>query len=219
VSERPSSGKLVSAEQLTELIETERAQIGSEIHDGLLPLIFAASAATGGVLQELADDDPLRPRLQQIADWLTESMTTGRQLLWHVYPPELSGIPWTKAARDSLERSLAGQPTSMRWDLYDKLASATPTLSLTAYRIVVEAVRNASTNGKASEVWIRGTAQDNQWVIVIRDNGSGFDPDSIADDRYGIRSMKARAKLVGGNLEIKSQAGDGTTVTARLPSK
>jgi signal transduction histidine kinase len=214
--------------RLTELVELERAQIGSEIHDGLLPLIFAASASASSLLLDTSIDEGLRGRLQQIADWLAEAMATGRRMLTQIYPPELQGVPWSQAAKDALDRFLASASSQehsasqqsstprLHWDLESELETASADLSLIAYRIVVEAVRNAIHHGKATDVSIRGRAEGDTWTIVIHDNGAGFDPDTIADDRFGIRSMRCRAALADGKLQIDSQPGRGTTVTVQL---
>ena len=72
-----------------QLIETERAQIGNEVHDQLLPLVFAASATLESISRQLSDVvqqkpelrdqiDPALERLQQSAHWLSESLALGR---------------------------------------------------------------------------------------------------------------------------------------------
>ena len=202
--------------RLIELIEIERAQIGSEIHDGVLPLIFAASAATSSLLHDDSLGEDQRTRLGQVAGWLTQAMQVGRQTLTNIYPPELSGVAWSKAAEDALAQTLTDSSTRLHWDVATSVQTASPDVSLTAYRIVVEAVRNAIAHGKAEDVWIRGRMSDDGPVLEIQDNGRGFEIDQVAQDRFGIRSMRARAELVGGKTHIDSQPGRGTTVTAQL---
>jgi signal transduction histidine kinase len=48
------------------------------------------------------------------------------------------------------------------------------------------------------------------------DDGRGFDPRRIADDRHGVRGMRERARLAGGTLRIASQPGQGTRVTVKV---
>jgi signal transduction histidine kinase len=213
-------------DQAARLIETERAQIGHEIHDALLPLIFAASASLGALTDQSAeqlddgdrlDGDRTRQRLVQIASWLDEALQTGRQLLCGVYPPEWNSAGWTAAAISCVDRLLPDQHAAVHWQLDPALNQWDPNAALAGYRIVVEAIRNAVRHGEASKVEVRSAQDADHWSIEVVDNGSGFDSKSVPDDRFGIRSMIGRAELVGGTLQVDSQPGGPTTVRFRLP--
>jgi signal transduction histidine kinase len=204
-----------SLEQATRLIDLERAQVGHEIHDALLPLIFAASASVSSLAadQSIARSDDVRDKLRQIATWLDEAMQTGRRLLTQVDPPELVDQIWTTVAKDTLERLFGETSSLIRWQIDSDVDETSAPVAIAAYRIVVEAVRNAIRHGKASEVTIVGQKVDRSLRVVIRDNGCGFDPSQVAQDRFGIRAMIGRAELVGGTIVIDSAVGGPTTVT------
>jgi signal transduction histidine kinase len=216
-------------DQATRLIESERAQIGHEIHDGLLPLIFAASAAVSSLLdsspgldrsgdtatergKSAAADDPTQAKLQQVSTWLGDAMQAGRRLLTGVYPPELTGTLWTKAAQDTLARLFPEAGCEIRWQVDPQVDQTSAPVAFAAYRITIEAVRNAIGHGGATEVDVVAERAPTGLRIQIRDNGCGFDPAQIADDRFGIRSMRGRAELVGGSLQLESQPGGPSSV-------
>lgn len=205
----PSDSEL---DQATRLIEAERAQIGHEIHDSLLPLIFAASAT----LSTIRDGSPIasetQEKLERASGWLNDAMQVGRRLLTQVYPPELVGTLWVKAAQDTLERLFAETESMIQWKVDPEVNETTAPIALAAYRIVVEAVRNAIRHGGASEVVIEGEKKTDGIRVTIRDNGCGFDPSAVPQDRYGIRSMTGRAQLVSGSLRVESNPGGPTTV-------
>ena len=188
------------------------SQIGHEIHDALLPLIFAASASVSSLASDDANTSS-RDKLCQVASWLNDAMQTGRRLLTEVYPPELADRIWTRAAKDTLERLFAETKPLIRWQLESDVNETSEPVAIAAYRIVVEAVRNAIRHGKASEVTIVGEKIDHGLRVVIRDNGCGFDPSQIPKDRFGVRAMTGRAELVRGALVIESCTGGPTTVT------
>ncbi len=202
-------------DQATRLIEVERAQIGHEIHDGLLPLLFAASATVASVIDHASAtmSDDQREKLDQTAGWLHDAMQTGRRLLTQVYPPELTGTLWTKAAEDALKRLFAGSEAHIRWQVDPSVNDASAAIAFAAYRIVIEAVRNAVGHGKATEVVIGGEKENGKVRITIEDNGGGFDPSQVGADRFGIRAMMGRAQLVHGSLVVDSTPGGPTTVT------
>ena len=204
------------AERLNRLIELERSQIGSEIHDGLLPLVFPASAATSSLLRDDHLGEDHRDRLQQGTDWLTQAMTTGRQILAQVYPPELANRSWITAAQDVLAKWYPESSAQVEWDIAEEMQGLPSVDALTVYRIVVEAVRNAFNHGEASRVSVRGQRLDDSYHLEVKDDGLGFDPKQVGHDRFGIKSMRARAELIGGSLEIVSQPGSGTTVLCHL---
>jgi signal transduction histidine kinase len=208
-----------SSNQAARLIEAERAQIAHEIHDSVLPLLFAASASLSNLIDRYGQD--FRPeileRLQQVDQWVDEAMQTGRRLMTEIYPPELQSTVWSLAARDAIQRLLGDAARCVRWQLDPEVNKVADPIAFAAYRIVVEAVRNAIAHGKASEVVVSGECRDRQLQVRIRDDGSGFDPDQLPPERFGVRSMVTRAKLVGGSLQIDSANGGPTSVQLTVP--
>lgn len=211
-----------SLQQAARLIETERAQIASEVHDGLLPLLFAASATLSNLMDQatVSGSPQAQRQLQQARDWIDQARQTGRNLLAAIYPPELQQMSWSRAAVDVTGRLFGDAAQQVHWQL-DPLVDQLPeAIALAAYRIVVEAVRNALRHAKASEVQVIAERLENQLRITIFDNGKGFDPHQVAADRYGLRSMKGRAQFVGGELLITSAPGGPTSIcfTLNLPT-
>ena len=207
-----------SLDQAARVIEAERAQIGHEIHDGLLPLLFASSASLSGLIDHFGGDLPpdVRKRLEQALAWIEDAMQAGRRLLTEIYPPELQRTSWSLAAVDAVERLLGQSSERVNWQLEPSVHEVSEPVALAAYRIVVEAIRNAVGHGEASEVVVSGMQDDNELRVTVSDNGCGFDPDQIPAERFGVRAMRGRARLVGGNLRIESVSGGPTRVTFTL---
>ena len=90
-----------------------------------------------------------------------------------------------------------------------------PTIELTAYRLVQEALTNAVRHASASHVRIELVEEDDAIVGAVTDDGLGFD---AADGHagFGLISMTERATLVGGSIEVQSSR-DGTTIRFTLP--
>jgi signal transduction histidine kinase len=155
---------------------------------------------------------PVRERLEQTKGWIDEAMQRGRQILTETYPPELKRTAWSIAAMDTVNRLLGELSGRVSWQLGSDLHQLPDAVAGAAYRIVVEAVRNAIHHGNASEVVVAGTRQGDRFRITVRDNGKGFDPAQVPEGHFGVRSMRGRAELVGGDLTIDSQTGGPTEV-------
>jgi signal transduction histidine kinase len=53
--------------------------------------------------------------------------------------------------------------------------------------------------------------------LIVRDDGHGFDPSSVRDDRHGIVGMRERVEMLGGSLETESAPGEGTRLDVTVP--
>jgi two-component system, chemotaxis family, CheB/CheR fusion protein len=94
----------------------------------------------------------------------------------------------------------------------------TPEAEVAFYRIVQEALNNVSKHAHATRVDVVITARAGQVVLVVEDDGIGFDASSDGrTDGIGLVTMRERAMLVGASLEIESIPGKGTSVFVRMP--
>jgi signal transduction histidine kinase len=80
------------------------------------------------------------------------------------------------------------------------------------YRVAQEALNNIAKHSGARQVELRLECQPGQMILLIKDDGLGFDPGAITPDHLGIAIMRERANSIGASLKIESQPGQGTTV-------
>ena len=87
------------------------------------------------------------------------------------------------------------------------------------FRIAQEAVMNAARHASATRVAVAIAERDGRVILTVRDDGVGFDLDApVTDaDHWGLRSMRERARAIGGMLHMESAPGAGTRVTAEVP--
>jgi signal transduction histidine kinase len=85
---------------------------------------------------------------------------------------------------------------------------------------VQEALANAGKHAKASHIWVSITSDDGRVALHVIDNGRGFDLQrERAQLGHGLQNMDERARQVGGDFEVASSPGEGTTITVRLPAE
>ena len=82
-------------------------------------------------------------------------------------------------------------------------------MKLVFYRVAQEALNNIAKHSGARQVDLHLECQPGQLSLLIKDDGLGFDPDSITPDHLGIAIMRERANSIGANLKIESQVRSG----------
>ena len=85
------------------------------------------------------------------------------------------------------------------------------------YRISQEATHNTVKHAAGREIHLKLEIRDAQLVLVIQDNGVGFEPSGDFPGHLGLRSMRERMERVGGSFMITSSSQHGTKITAQLP--
>ena len=93
---------------------------------------------------------------------------------------------------------------------------------LALYRILQEALNNVERHARARQVTVQLKKSGGFVQLIIKDDGSGFDPDRITTGRkikggLGLLSMRERAAYVGGVFKVKSARGAGTVIEVRIP--
>jgi signal transduction histidine kinase len=108
------------------------------------------------------------------------------------------------ASRGSLKLSL---------DIQDPLENLAPELEQGIYRVAQEALENVTRHARASDLQVHLSQSRDCLELIISDNGRGFDLRNInQSDQFGIRGMRERTEMLGGQLEMESQPERGTTI-------
>jgi len=211
--ERRRSGRLVLRAQ-----EEERRRVARDLHDevnqALTAILLRLEALAYDSPPEQADEMAELKRLANQA--MEELIGLARQLR----PAALDDHGLVSAVEAQLKlfglRSGMGTAMIARGD-----AGALDNDRQTVlYRVAQEAVTNAGRHSGAGEVDIELVVEvDGCAEMRITDDGRGFDPSSPrADPGLGLIGMAERARLVGGELDVRSGPGEGTSITLRLPA-
>lgn len=87
------------------------------------------------------------------------------------------------------------------------------------YRIVQEALNNVVQHADAEHVTVALVATPDEVQVRVADDGCGFDPEQVSDDRYGLVGLNERARLLGGTLELQTSPGQGTQLVVTVSLK
>jgi signal transduction histidine kinase len=200
--------------------EAERTRWARELHDetlqglGNLRLVLAAAQRSG-------EPEAMAAAVSQAMGQLEFDITNLRTLITDLRPATLDQLGIEAAIRalaDRLTRS--GLDVDVSVDLaYEQgraEARPIPELETAVYRIVQEALTNATKHGHAKRAIIEVTENDRTVCATVRDDGAGFDPTGETEG-FGLLGMRERAELLGGTLAVDSAPGRGSTVTVSFP--
>jgi len=200
--------------------EAERHRWARELHDDTLQslsaLRFGLSAA-----RRSGEAGELERAVGQAVEQIEASIANLRALITDLRPAALDELGVQAAVEALAERSERhGIEVDVSIQL-DHDADAQHTrlsgeLETTLYRMTQEALNNAARHGRATRAVVEIGASETEVRLLVRDNGCGFDTRQRSDG-FGLLGMHERVELLGGELEIESAAGKGTTIRARLP--
>jgi signal transduction histidine kinase len=208
---------------LTETVdaqENERQRIARDLHDGINQLLIGAmlELTSGRRRVERGASDESLAALAAASDLLRRVESEIRRVVHDLHPQILEGMGLAAASRRLLDEFAQQSGVSTQVTIDGDLTGLPPRTEAFAFRILQESVHNVASHAAASNVGMRLSASDQDLVIEVVDDGRGFDSSrAISNGHLGLRSMRQRAELLGGTLEIASVPGTGTTVRARLP--
>jgi two-component system nitrate/nitrite sensor histidine kinase NarX len=102
-------------------------------------------------------------------------------------------------------------------DVPENLDDLPPEVEQCFYRVAQEAFENVARHAQASQLAVLLRPNNGGLELEISDDGAGFEPQDAANDqRLGIKGMRERAELIDARLDIKSKAGEGTSIHLKL---
>ena len=200
--------------------EDERRRWARELHDETLQNLAAHRILLSSA-RRTGPSETLDRALDDAVDRLEGEIATLRGLITDLRPAALDEFGTLGAIEALAERvRRSGLDVDLHVDLAYEQGRAstrhTAELEAAVYRIVQEALTNATKHGGATRAAVEIVEDDRTVRVVVRDDGNGFDPGSRTDG-FGLLGMRERVELLDGTLAIESAPGEGATVTAFLP--
>ncbi len=195
--------------------EREQHRLGQDLHDDLCQRLAGIELLSKALQQQL-EPQPQAAKAAEIAQLTREAMTYTRHLARGLAPLEIDARGLTHALRALATRISELYKIECAFDCPPVLEVRDGTVCTHLYRIVQEAIVNSIKHGKATRIQIalRGTAQGGE--LVIRDNGLGLPAQAQQAAGMGLRIMRYRADLMGGEFSVESRPG-ATTLRCKFP--
>jgi signal transduction histidine kinase len=195
------------------LQESQQRSLARELHDE------AGQALTALRLQlqllPLVAGEP--PRVAELARQATaivdETLEGIRRVVRTLGPAILDDVGLARAVRQLGETYSGRAGVEVQLDVEADLGEIPGAVETACYRILQEALTNVARHAAARRVRLRLAREADQLVLEVEDDGCGLPPEG--EDREtgsGLRGMQERALLIGGELEVRSAPGQGTTL-------
>jgi signal transduction histidine kinase len=195
--------------------DMERRRIARELHDEVIQELAGLGYAVEA--EERHAPEQHRGLLVRARTILQNNVRTLRGMTTELYPPDLEEVGLTGALA-RLAAPFAEQGLTVSLDVPDQDdLDLDRDHAAVLYRIAREAVTNTVKHAAASAVELSLRQDADRTVMLIRDDGLGFDPsDGSPDGHFGLTLMRDSIEEAGGSLEVSSRVGAGTVVTAAL---
>ncbi len=206
---------LEAACRLLDIQDRERRLIAYEIHDGLTQYLAGAHMhlqASEAAIGDCPAAVDLREGIRLVAAAAAESrrLIEGSRLS---LVDDLGVVP----AIESLIINGHDQGPRVRFHSDLPGPRLLAAIEATIFRIVQESLANARNHAGADMVTIELSRTSSAVRIRVTDDGHGFDPADVSEDRFGLEGIRQRATLFGGEACIQSAPGQGTTIDVVLP--
>jgi len=201
------------------LLQRERARIARDIHDDL-GMRMTQLVLQGEVAQsELPPESGLHSQLSQICDDARGTLRAMDEILWAINPRRDNLREFTTYVCRYAQTFLKDTAIRCTLDVEPDMSTAVFNLPLRRNLLlaVKEALHNAAKHSQATELVLRIRGQGEGLLVVVQDNGCGFDPALASPDRNGLTNMTQRMNELGGRCHITSQSGKGCSVELYMP--
>lgn len=207
-------GQLI--EKIITAQEDERKRIARELHDetgqSLTSLLVGLKYVEGAKTLEEARDRTAH--LKQLTVLTLEEV---HKLSVALRPAMLDDLGLVVTLRSLIKDFSAQHGVAAHFEVDAFEGRLPPLWEVTLYRVVQEALTNVAKYAQAGRVDVRMRVEDGKLSLVVEDDGVGFDPLAVAEDRrehLGLAGMQERMEIIGGTFTLKTRPGHGTRIEA-----
>lgn len=206
--------------------EEERQRISRDIHDGpaqsLTNILIKCE-----ICEKLFDIDLERAKeeIKDLKNLARDSLKELREIIFDLRPMSLDDFGLVPTLEQYTAKFQRDTQINVKLNLYSNEVEIDPVIEVAAFRIIQEALNNIKKHSQGTKCSIELSIENNKLVGTIKDNGIGFDLEEANkpkqnlkyDSGFGIYSMRQRAELLKGKVNIETEQGKGTAVKFEIP--
>lgn len=203
---------------LNQTLEDERTRISRQVHDELGGALTGMKMVVWRLQKELLASGPGSDRLAWLASYIDEIVDVVRRIASDLRPSVLDDLGLVAALDWQLQQFERQSGIKSRLNVPEGIAPIPTGIGTAVFRIVKECLTNVLRHAQASTVTVTVREASTSLLVAVTDDGRGLPSEQPALSKsLGLIGMRERAKLMGGELEIQSLPGQGTTITITVP--
>ena len=211
----------VLSRRLMEVQELERRAIARDLHDEIGQALTAVKLNLRE-LRTLPNCEPVEEQIADSLEILAQVLQRVRSLALDLRPALLDELGLVPALRWYVNRQAERAGWEGRFVAEDAPARPSPDIEIACFRLAQEALTNVARHSQARKVEVRLETDAQVLILVICDDGIGFDLEAVrigarAGTSVGLSGMEERVRLTGGQFTIESVPGGGTEIRASFP--
>jgi signal transduction histidine kinase len=198
--------------------EREQQRIGADLHDGLCQYLAGITCVTGSLRDDLSERfQPEAETAAELHELLKDAVVQARNIARGIAPVHMDEAGLASAIEDLAANMSRLHGVDCAFDPQGEILIPDREMATNLYRIAQEATSNAVRHGHATAISIHLAIIEGQLTLAIHDNGIGIDLADPAGIGMGLRSMRYRASVLNGTIEIAGLPNGGTRVCCCIP--
>ncbi|WP_226682058.1 sensor histidine kinase [Sutcliffiella horikoshii] len=207
--------------KIMEAQEEERRRLSREIHDGpaqMLANVMMRSDLIDRTFRERGPGEALS-EIRSLKVMVRSALYEVRRIIYDLRPmalDDLGLVPTLKKYISTIEDYHNGYPQIefMNLGVEHRISS---NLEVAVFRLVQESLTNAIKHAAASSIYVKLEVKPTHIIVIVKDDGVGFDTTEKKEKSFGLIGMRERVELISGEMDIQSSSGKGTTVFIKIP--
>ncbi len=206
--------------KIIEAQEEERKRLSREIHDGpaqMMANVMMRSDLIERVYNERGGDEAVI-EIRSLKKMVRSALYEVRRIIYDLRPmalDDLGLVPTLKKYLQTIEEYHS--TTKIKFSNVGEEVRLPPQYEVALFRLIQESVTNALKHAEANEIIVKMEINKTRVVVIVKDNGKGFDIREKKAESFGIIGMRERVELLEGQISIDSSTGKGTIVIIQIP--
>ncbi|MDT8858798.1 histidine kinase [Alkalihalobacillus sp. MEB130] len=205
--------------KIIEAQEEERKKLSREIHDGPAQMM-ANMMLRSELIERIYQEKGIAEALTEIRDlrkMVKNSLAEVRRIIYDLRPMALDDLGLIPTLTKYLKTFEEHNQVAVAFHHFGKDTRLPQEFEIALFRLVQESVQNAYKHAEPKEIQVKIEIKPNKVIMIIKDDGKGFDPSQKKEGSFGLIGMKERVNMLKGEMKIQSKVNVGTVVIIGVP--
>lgn len=205
--------------KIIEAQEEERRRLSREIHDGpaqMLANVMLRSDLVDRTYRERGVEEAM-VEMRSLKKMVRSALYEVRRIIYDLRPMALDDLGLIPTLKKYIATMEDYNDITISFTSLGKERRLESKYEVALFRLMQESVQNALKHAEASHIKVKVEMTLQSTMIIVKDDGKGFDPNEKKDQSFGLVGMRERVDMLEGELSIDSSPGEGTIVTIQIP--